>query len=79
MGNTEKKSGECREWEGGWKAGGGGKVGDRFVHLPHFASLFNPSYTFLAIFCIFPQILPLSSSPHPEMKMGYGILICKFL
>ena len=45
MVNTEKKSGECREWEGGWKAGGG-KVGDRFVHLPHFASLFNPSYTF---------------------------------
>ena len=45
--NTEKKSSECREWEGGWKAGGGGgEVGDRFVHLPHFASLFNPSYTF---------------------------------
>ena len=44
--NTEKKSSECREWEGGWKAGGGGEVGDRFVHLLHFASLFNPSYTF---------------------------------
>ena len=63
----------------GMEGRGGGKVGDRFVHLPHFASLFNPSYTFLAIFCIFPQILPLSSSPHPEMKMGSGNLICKFL
>ena len=25
--NTEKKSSECREWEGGWKAGGGGRLG----------------------------------------------------
>ena len=27
MVNTEKKSGECREREGGWKAGGGGRLG----------------------------------------------------
>ena len=58
MGNTEKKSSECREWEGGW--GRGERVGEGFVHLPHFGlpSLINPPYTHLQFSVSFPRYHP---------------------
>ena len=78
--NTEKKISEYREWEGGWKAGGGGGLGIGLCTCLTLPPSLIPPTPFSNFLYLSPcQILPLSSSPHPEMKMGYGNLICKFL
>ena len=81
--NTEKKSCECREREGGWKAGGGGGGGRLGIGLCTCLTLplsLIPPTPFSNFLYLSPNTtLVLLSSPHPEMKMGSGNLICKFL
>ena len=78
--NTEKKSCECREREGGWKAGGGGRLGIGLCTCLTLPLSLIPPTPFSNFLYLSPNTtLVLLSSPHPEMKMGSGNLICKFL